>query len=178
MAEQAKTKQYTVDELDKPRGQRQNAKDALISMGAPSTYMPSSPEQLKKMQANKSELERIENKEEAIKVRHDRMIASRDNSLKAIKDKAPVIPKLDIKPENEKKAAEFAASPELAVSNNPDLKASLEVINAIKEKSKADGLDVQQIAAVTKMAKEVMTEVIRQGNAPKLEKEQQKEIER
>lgn len=138
----------------------------------------SKPENIKNTGTQKVELEQLENKEAAIKERNERMIASRDKSLKAIKDKAPAIPKFDIKPENEKKAAEFAMSPELAVSNNPDLKASLEVINAIKEKSRADGLDVKQVAAVTAMAKEVMTEVIRQGNAPKLEKEQQKELER
>lgn len=136
------------------------------------------PESVKNTETKKVELEQIENKEAAAKERDESMIASRDNSLKAIKDKAPAIPKFDIKPENEKKAAEFAMSPELAVSNNPDLKASLEVINAIKEKSIADGLDKKQVAAVDKMAKEVMTEVIRQGNAPKLAQEKQKEHER
>jgi hypothetical protein len=115
-----------------------------------------------------------------VKAKQEKIQASIDNNLKPLKDKIQTIPADFNKTENEMKANDFRVSPSLAAVKNKELAPSLEIVQAIHNKSIADGLDSEQIKAVDKIAVSLMAKVIEQGKAPTAnkEKEQQNELAR
>jgi hypothetical protein len=180
MAEKTKEvkKEYTIDEASKPRYQRHNDRMAFRGSSLGQTF--ENPAELEQFKVDAKAYGENLNKEDAIKARHDRMIESRTKNLAPLKEKVQAVPAEFSTTENKMKANDFRVSPSLAAVKNKELAPSLEIVQAIHNKSIADGLDSEQVKAVDKIAVSLMAKVIEQGKAPTAnkEKEQQNELAR